>query len=154
MFVCRPTNGFVVGSSCFYSRDCDVSKSEFCKDAGHPDGRCSVVSQDMEPCEKNNECSSGTCALQHGLSCVLSDGNCVCRPPQGFSSGTHATSALAPLSRSSLMQLSAPRPARGMQRARARVSVRPHAVPLLQQRKPRGVRWAVCCAHELPNVAA
>jgi len=101
--VCRPTSGFALGSSCFYSRDCDRSKGEFCRDAGHPDAKCAALSRDMDPCENNAECASGTCALQHGLSCVFRDKNCACRPKPGFPSGTQATSILDCASRSTKM---------------------------------------------------
>jgi hypothetical protein len=91
---CRPTAGFGVGTSCYYSRDCNRGLSEFCRDAKTTTGRCAALGKDMESCEENAECSSGTCAIAWGVACIFKEKNCMCRPDVGFPKGTHATSEL------------------------------------------------------------
>jgi hypothetical protein len=95
--LCRPIEGFAQGAGCWYSRDCNVQRQEFCRNGGgDASGRCAALGKAMEPCASNSECESGTCAITFGVKqgCVFSDKNCLCRPKRGFPSATHATSAL------------------------------------------------------------
>jgi hypothetical protein len=92
-YVCRNLNGFPLGHSCFYTRDCVTSKDEFCYHARSSKGVCSKKKKDMTPCELNTQCISGTCAHSFGLDCNIDDKNCLCRPKLGFDTGTRVISA-------------------------------------------------------------
>ena len=85
---CRPSDGFAVGRPCWYERDCDASKQNFCY---HPETLKAVCLNevvDYEACTSSAQCKSHRCALSYGLKCVDAEQNCRCAPEGGYKAGT------------------------------------------------------------------